>query len=92
MTVREWFNQLPEPERTNALTERGLIYQDGECDSMAHALMSGIHWAGSRLGADYWQPIYRHYLKLENKKGRAPKVKRELPNGINEKTAEYLDI
>jgi hypothetical protein len=55
-TALEWFNQLPEPYRTQAIensTRPDAVYQ-----SLARALIRNFNWASTPQKKFYWHDIY----------------------------------
>ena len=69
-TIREWFNELPEPFRTQALqasTERRLGYPAG---SMANAIDEGFAWTITQQGGNYWSAIHNKCWAIEDEQRR----------------------
>jgi hypothetical protein len=70
-TYVEWFNELPEPYRTQALENvRGggcahsSRYDESEMFvSMAQAITSTIHWSATPQGHEYWNELYDRYTE-----------------------------
>jgi hypothetical protein len=56
-TIREWFEELPEPHRSQAI-ENGENSQNYAMDditsSLSGALSGGFVWSESKEGDDYW--------------------------------------
>lgn len=70
-TVREWLEQLPEPYRTQALTqcEDG----DGLVHSMGRAIIAGITWTSTDQGYVYWSEAYHLFSAQEFQEGTTNK-------------------
>ena len=54
-TILEWYEELPEPIRSQAIAN-----YDGEylvADSLTNAISRGFYWGKSPEGQDYWQDI-----------------------------------
>ena len=70
-TYVEWFNELPEPYRTQALEN----VRGGNCRhsrdieesemfvSMAQAITSTMHWSATPQGHEYWNELYDRYTE-----------------------------
>lgn len=63
-TIREWFEELPEPYRSEAIDNCKRC--DNEEVSLPDALQAGFNWSTSKQGHSYWSKLN---LKLitENK-------------------------
>jgi hypothetical protein len=63
-TVKERFEELPEPYRTQVF-ENVKDTEDYDetfpCDSIEDALISSFTWASTPEGHDYWQELYNKY-------------------------------
>lgn len=71
-TIREWFEGLPEPERSWALANAGSDETtahgptlDKRCSSLSRALFSGFIWGRTKEGGDYWSRILRNVMARE---------------------------
>jgi len=70
-TYVEWFNELPEPYRTQALENaRGGAcahsnrYSESDTFvSMASAITSTMHWSNTPQGHEYWNELYDRYYE-----------------------------
>ncbi len=62
-TAKEWFETLPEPERTQALfnTEDADIVN--ECSSVVDAIETSFVWGNTREGYKYWKKLAHKYRK-----------------------------
>lgn len=56
-TVRQWFEELPEPYRTQALANTEEEMLDIDDDSVAGSLLGAFRWDSSLEGHEYWQDI-----------------------------------
>lgn len=71
-TIREWFEGLPEPERSLALgyagsdetTANGSTL-DKPYRSLSRALFGGFIWGRTKEGEDYWSRILRNVMARE---------------------------
>jgi len=57
ITIKQWLKKLPEPYRSQALTnlcKQNPESADNHEDDLPSALMSAFHWAASPEGSDYW--------------------------------------
>lgn len=58
-TIKQWYLDLPEPVRTQALKNVEDAKRSGEpADDLPDALISGFHWYSSPEGGKYWDNIY----------------------------------
>jgi len=55
-TVKEWYNQLPEPVRSQAI--KNCERPDMVVDSLLDALIEGFYWFDTPQDGDYWWDIY----------------------------------
>ena len=67
-TIEEWFNELEEPYRTQAIEntkklaeESGRLYES--TDSLSEALISAFIWETSPEGHKYWSDLFGKYLE-----------------------------
>jgi hypothetical protein len=58
-TIREWFNELPEPERGEAIRNTTLYTLDTPTRFMTRAILSAFIWDETSQGGEYWHKIYR---------------------------------
>lgn len=89
-TIEEWFNELPEPYRTQALNNTSERSKKLFSKSMADALCTGFIWPDF-AGDDYWDPVFIHYVKgtpLPNHSIENYGSITETPNPISIKVAE----
>ena len=54
--ILEWYEQLPEPIRSQAIANYDGTEMDVE--SLHDAIFSGIHWRKTPEGDDYWSDIH----------------------------------
>jgi hypothetical protein len=60
-TTKEWFNELPEPYRTQAIENcKANDYES----SLSQAIFGGFLWVSTREGFEYWRDV-----KLRAEKG-----------------------
>jgi len=62
-TIREWFNDLEEPYKTQALENTGEKSLKIIAESMSEALSSAFYWADSYQGHQYWFNVFTQYSK-----------------------------
>lgn len=65
-TALEWFNELPEPYRTQAIENTKEAMIDLKDKKISGALRGAFIWELSPQGHDYWQELYETLLS-ENK-------------------------
>lgn len=58
-TIREWFNSMPEPYRTEALVNCSMEDLDKQKPTLKQALSGSFYWAKTPQGADYWLKFYQ---------------------------------
>jgi len=82
-TAKEWFEQLPEPIRTQAIenTKHAQPYTgDNIFESLYSALFGGFNWDLTKQGEEYWNRIadraYRGEFDTPNLHGWIPVSKR----------------
>jgi hypothetical protein len=63
-TVEEWFNDLEEPYKTQALENSIEKSLKIIAESMSEALSSGFYWTDSPQGHEYWYNIFKKHSKL----------------------------
>lgn len=57
-TVREWFNELPEPIRGMAFQNIDRIYEDKEYDTIEDSIIMGIiDWDKTNQGRKFWHLV-----------------------------------
>ena len=69
-TIREWFNELPDPYRTQAINNADSILLDNKsvgknCVSLLDALEKAFIWENSPEDFQYWVNLYK-VLKSKN--------------------------
>ena len=74
-TALEWFNELPEPYKSQAIENATNYSHGGDGDSdvnlsmehyfMSDAITSSIHWSSTPQGHDYWNRLYDQYVASE---------------------------
>ena len=63
-TIEQWFQELPEPYKTKALTncqEQSTFdwnTGDANCNSSSQAIAFGFLWQDTPEGEEYWQEVY----------------------------------
>ena len=62
-TVEEWFNDLEEPYKAQALENTGEKSLKIIAESMSEALSSGFYWTDSPQGHQYWFNLFTNYSK-----------------------------
>jgi len=65
-TVTQWFNQLSEPYKTQALANILEGRHDRMCDTMSTAIDRGMSWADTPQGHEYWHRLRLLYLEMES--------------------------
>lgn len=65
--ISEWFNELPEPYKTQAnnMTDLPKLDFNSEVNSLMDALNKGFIWTISPEGFHYWEELYNN-LKPNN--------------------------
>ena len=61
MTIRDWFETLPEDIRDKAINNTDEHIIDTECISFLGAICSSFKWKDSPEGADYWLNVKKEY-------------------------------
>lgn len=60
-TIREWLNELPEPERSHAIVaskeQCGDVLLNSKSNSLLYALEKGFIWGDTVQGNRYWMDI-----------------------------------
>lgn len=54
-TAKQWFDELPEPYRTQALVN---CDSNEYCDTLADALFDSFAWGQTTQGMRYWQELH----------------------------------
>ena len=60
-TYKEWFGQLPEPYRSQAIASDDRSYKDygnGRANTLDDAIYYSFNWSSSKEGGDYWAHVY----------------------------------
>lgn len=57
-TIKEWFETLEEPYRTQALFNIPEKLKSGEVDCLSFALAIGFVWEDSPEEDEYWKELY----------------------------------
>lgn len=85
-TIREWFEELPEPYRTDALDNM----EDAEksVKSMSDAIDYSFVWSRTEQGHDYWSSLRETYHVGYPD---APSFSSPSPHRLFEQIAEYVD-
>lgn len=63
MTIKETFEQMEEPERTEAIQNCELKLNDKCYTSLSTLLVSSFKWNLTKQKHIYWKKIYLKYLK-----------------------------
>ena len=58
-TIRNWLDQLKEPERSEALSNMRPIGMKSSSDSLEDAVADAFHWRDTPQGDSYWNNIYQ---------------------------------
>ncbi|ADF42363.1 hypothetical protein S-CBS2_gp007 [Synechococcus phage S-CBS2] len=66
-TPEEWFEQLPEPYRSQAIANRTIdsVVDIGEAHSLTEAFTVGFIWKNTPEGSNYWEKVYHMAEKGE---------------------------
>jgi hypothetical protein len=86
-TAKEWFEQLPEPYRTQALEN---CTAKGEEDSLSEAIFGGFIWSLTPQGYGYWSDIKLRAIRGEFDKP-IPNLHNWIPVGERLPTNEDAD-
>lgn len=62
-TILEWYQELPEPYRTQAMNNCSSL--DDMSDSMSSAIMDGFIWTDTVEDFYYWNQIHNEYYDNE---------------------------
>jgi hypothetical protein len=57
-TILEYFNELPEPYRSQAIENTDGKDKNIQVMDLAQALLCGFDWQDSKQGAYYWDSLY----------------------------------
>jgi hypothetical protein len=73
-TILEWYEELPEPIRSQAIANYDPIYRDNnsEANSLRNAIIDGFSWGRSTEGFDYWNDIDNKALAVHYDKSTNP--------------------
>lgn len=69
-TIREWFDELPEPQRSQAIENMHKTLQNKVIPSLSMAIRAGFQWSGSTQGFIYWRNIAAEILDKESKQSQ----------------------
>lgn len=64
-TVKQWFNTLPEPLKSEAL-EQSKDNWKFEHSSLSLALVFGFSWSTSPSGQEFWESLQEALLEAEH--------------------------
>ena len=64
-TIREWFDELPEPQRSQAIENCDVEDLDLLVDSLLNACLGAFNWKKSPQGHGYWDSIYEELIAKE---------------------------
>lgn len=60
--IKEWYNELPEPYRSQAIENENPNYEDypinGTATCQGEAVIRGFSWGSSKQGSDYWDEFH----------------------------------
>jgi len=99
-TIGWWLNQLPEPYRTQALTnwKKDFSYKSNKLfDSVWEAILQGFIWGETPEGRDYWADYYHFgdFNNIQEIKVVNPNLPKKFPIEITEENwvriSKYLD-
>jgi hypothetical protein len=62
-TIEEWFNDLEEPYKTQALENSKKTNLTCVCKSMRESISCAFLWDESREGREYWFNLFKKYSK-----------------------------
>lgn len=62
-SVLDWFNELPEPIRSNATHNYNGLVKSTE--TLAEAIMYGFIWGHTMSGQSYWENVYNTIVETE---------------------------
>jgi len=65
--IIKWYQELPEPQRSQAIENAAPELARKEVDSLSSALRSGFPWMSSPQGHDYWEEIQYQAFTLEER-------------------------
>jgi hypothetical protein len=68
-TILQWFNELPEPYRTEAIDNVRAINEDGlsfETNKLSRAIDTSFTWANTPQGHAYWSGLCTRYALAED--------------------------
>lgn len=58
-TVQKWFEELPEPQKSQAINNTtGNVLKSG-AESLSDALLTSFPWNHTKEGFDYWNKLYK---------------------------------
>jgi hypothetical protein len=63
-TASEWFQHLPEPIKTRAMSQT-IKDKDEKYESLSMAIISAFNWGRS----SYWVRVHDYYEQLDQRKG-----------------------
>lgn len=64
-SVKQWFEALPEPYKTQALNNTQQHRVTRETTALSGAVMIAFEWGKTTEGFDYWDSLYRKIQKGE---------------------------
>lgn len=64
-TVTQWFNLLPEPYKSQSLSQILDGRNDRICETMSDAIDKGMSWSCTQQGHQYWADLRNIYLTAE---------------------------
>ena len=62
-TIKEWFQDLEEPYRSQALNNCDPVFLKLKKPSASDALLGGFTWINQPEGHDYWSKLHYTLLK-----------------------------
>lgn len=97
-TALEWFNELPEPYKSQAIENATNYSHSDDVDSeitlsmqhyfMSEAITSSIHWSITPQGHQYWNDLYDEYIISE--KPERERVMEEKERDFREQRAREI--
>lgn len=66
-TIREWFEELPEPQRSQAI-DNAHVYLDWSTYSLSNAIAISFSWQDSPQGYKYWEDVCSEISAKEDNK------------------------
>ena len=96
-TIEQWFQELPEPYKTKALTncqEQSTIdfnAADATCNKLSEAVAFGFLWQDTLEGEPYWQEVYDTISANEFDEEHDEEQRWEAEQEDNANRTEFID-